>query len=70
MMYFDEHNPPHIHAFYGSYEAAFSISSGDIIRGNFPTNGKRLVKEFIIRYRNELMIMWETKTIKKLKAIK
>ena len=49
-----EHYPPHIHAFYGDYEATFSISDNKKLNGKFPKNGVRLVKEFIDKYRKEL----------------
>lgn len=61
-----EHNPPHIHAFYGNEEASFYISNGELMNGSFPKNGKRLVKEFILFYQNELLEMWNTSTYKKL----
>ena len=61
-----EHNPPHIHAFYGEFEASFTIQSGDIINGSFPKNGKRLVKQFVNRYKNELLEMWNTGIYQKL----
>ena len=34
-----EHNPPHIHAFYGEHEATFFISNGEIFQGTFPNKG-------------------------------
>ena len=61
-----EHCPPHIHAFYGEYEATFLISDGSILYGLFPRNGQELVKKFILKYQNELMTMWETEQYKKL----
>ena len=61
-----EHNPPHIHAFYGEFEASFTIQSGDIMNGSFPKNGKRLVKQFVNRYKNELLEMWNTGIYQKL----
>lgn len=65
-----EHNPPHIHALYGEYEATFHIESGELFEGMFPNNGKTLVKEFIDIYRDELLEMWETETYKKLPPLK
>ena len=61
-----EHCPPHIHAFYGEYEATFYLSTGEIFEGKFPSSGKKLVKEFIDKYRNELIDMWENERYKKL----
>ena len=55
-----EHNPPHIHAYYGSYQAKFLISNGDLLEGEFPNKGTSLVKEFILMYKKELEDMWDT----------
>ncbi|MCR5307622.1 MAG: DUF4160 domain-containing protein [bacterium] len=65
-----EHEPPHIHAFYQDDGAAFSILDGTIIKGKFPTNGKKLVKEFIQKYKQELLAMWNTGTYHKLPPLK
>ena len=46
-----EHNPPHIHAFYGEFEASFAINDGLILNGNLPKNGRKLVKQFVNRYK-------------------
>ena len=61
-----KHNPPHIHAIYGDYEATFYIEDGEIYNGEFPKNGKVLVKEFILKYKNELKEMWDKEVYKKL----
>ena len=64
-----EHNPPHVHAIYGSYEATFLISDGELMNGEFPKAGSKLVKEFILTYREELMEMWNSEVYKKLPPI-
>lgn len=64
-----EHNPPHIHAYYGDEVAAFLISNGEIYHGTFPNRAKQMVKEFIEKYRSDLNEMWETGIYKKLKGI-
>ena len=61
-----EHNPPHIHAITQDFDAPFSIETGEIMEGNFPPKAKALVKEFVQKYRRELLEMWETETYKKL----
>lgn len=61
-----EHRPPHIHAYYGDYEATFYILNGEIYEGEFPNSGRQLVKTFILKYQKELMEMWETEVYKKL----
>lgn len=71
MMYLKnkEHNPPHIHAFYGNEAATFYIKNGEIYEGSFPTRAKKMVKEFILKNKDELMRMWETGVYKKLKGL-
>lgn len=71
MMYLKdkEHNPPHIHAFYGEKVASFYISNGDIFEGDFPKRAQKMVKEFILKYKNELLTMWNTGQYKKLKGL-
>lgn len=61
-----EHNPPHIHAIYGDYQATFLISDGEMHVGEMPTKAKQLIKEFINLHRDELLTMWETQNIRKL----
>lgn len=64
-----EHNPPHIHAKYGEIEASFRIDNGEILFGQFPANGMRLVRQFIDKYKNELLEMWETEIYRQLPPI-
>ena len=61
-----EHNPPHIHALYGNHEASFYISNGEIYEGEFPSRGAKLVKEFVLHYKKELLKMWETSSYRQL----
>ena len=71
MMYLrdKEHNPPHVHAFYGDFAATFYISNGEIFDGFFPNRAKNMVKEFVLKYKNELLEMWETGKYYKLKGL-
>ena len=71
MMYLrdKEHNPPHIHAFYGDEAATFYISNGEIYEGDFPNRAKKMVKEFVEKYKKELLEMWETGKYTKLKGL-
>lgn len=64
-----EHNPPHIHATYGGIEAKFRISDGELMEGEFPKTGSKLVKQFILHYQQELLEMWETETYRHLDPI-
>ena len=65
-----EHNPPHIHALYGDTSAAFKIENGELMKGEFPKRGKKLVKEFINHYKVELLEMWESGVYYKLPPLK
>lgn len=61
-MYFrqKEHNPPHIHAFYGEYVGIFLIIDGEMIEGDLSDKIQKLVKEFIQCYQQRLLEMWRT----------
>lgn len=50
-----EHNPPHLHAIYGDYVGLFSLEEGDI-----PVKEQKLIKKFILHYREQLYAMWKT----------
>ena len=38
-----EHNPPHVHVYYQDDTASFSIETGELLNGNFPTKQTRMV---------------------------
>lgn len=61
-----EHNPPHFHAVYGEYNGTFEISTLKMIEGDLPAKAQALVKEWAVQYIDDIMKMWETKTLKKL----
>ena len=64
-----EHNPPHVHAFYGGDAATFYISNGELYEGSLPNTAQKLMKEFIMLYQSELLNMWETGVYEKLKGL-
>lgn len=61
-----EHNPPHIHAIYGNYEASITIKDTTIISGKLPPKAMQLVIEFILKHQDELLTMWDTQNFKTL----
>ena len=71
MMYLKdkEHNPPHIHAFYGEKAASFYIRNGEIYEGDFPKRAQKMVKEFVLKYKTELLNMWNTGQYEKLEGL-
>lgn len=61
-----EHNPPHIHAIYGDYIGMFSLADGEMFEGDMPSKGQKMVKEFVVHYRDRLLVMWETQQFEEL----
>ncbi len=58
-MYYDDHNPPHFHAYYGGHEAIFSIETLEIMEGLLPKRAKALVIEWTLEHRQELLNDWK-----------
>ena len=57
-MYYDDHNPPHFHAFYGDYKAIFSFD-GEIIEGTMPSSKKKLIITWTLIHKEELIANWQ-----------
>jgi hypothetical protein len=53
-MFFNDHAPPHFHAFYGKYEAKILIETGEIMGGHLPTKQARLVRLWTLMYKARL----------------
>ena len=58
-MYYNEHNPPHFHARYGSAKAMIRIADAAVIGGELPRTATRMVQEWAIIHRQELEANWE-----------
>jgi hypothetical protein len=58
-MFFNDHEPPHFHAVYGEHEALIEIATGRVIYGRLAPSARRLVREWVLRYRPRLMENWE-----------
>ena len=58
-MFYDEHNPPHFHARYGSDRAALEIASLRVLEGKLPSRALGLVVEWASQHQEELMMNWE-----------
>lgn len=70
-MYFrqGEHNPPHFHAYYGSYASAFDIRTLKMIDGSLPPKAKLLVMEWAVMHQDKLMEIWETQNFEKVEPL-
>jgi hypothetical protein len=58
-MFHDDHNPPHIHAEYQGHKALIAIEGGEILAGSLPKKATRLVREWCMEHREELMVNWD-----------
>lgn len=56
-MFFNDHNPPHFHAYYQDYEASFTLD-GDVLKGSFPPRQKKLVVAWAEIHQEELLANW------------
>ena len=57
-LYFDDHNPPHIHINYNEDEALVSINDCLVLRGELPPRVLGLVMEWTQLHRSELLENW------------
>lgn len=58
-MYYNEHNPPHFHARYGSAKVEIDIQTLSVLGGKLPPRALGLVMEWASCHREELMVDWE-----------
>lgn len=58
-MYSREHNPPHFQAYYGEYEASFSIEPLELIKGKLPPRVYGLVMEWALMHKKALQKNWK-----------
>ncbi|MEH3101793.1 DUF4160 domain-containing protein [Sphingomonas adhaesiva] len=58
-MYFDDHPPPHFHASYQGFEAFVRIEDGEIAQGSLPRKAARIVRQWALDHRDELMANWQ-----------
>jgi hypothetical protein len=57
-MYYDDHLPPHFHAYYGDQSAKIDIETLAIIAGTLPRRVRALVLEWATDHREELRDNW------------
>jgi hypothetical protein len=58
-MYYDDHPPPHFHAYYGEYAAKITIESLELTEGQLPRRALALVLEWTAEHRDELRENWQ-----------
>jgi hypothetical protein len=57
-MYFNDHDPPHIHVRYGDSRATFAIGEPRVLGGQLPPRVAGLVTEWVTLRRFELQRNW------------
>ena len=57
-MYYDDHNPPHFHAYYGDHQGIISIETLEVLEGQLPKRARALVVEWAVEHRQELLNDW------------
>ena len=64
MLYNDnsQHNKPHIHVYYGEYEASIGID-GELLAGSIPVKQLRMVQGWLAIHEEEAYAAW-TKAVK------
>jgi len=58
-MFYDDHAPPHFHAYYQNFNATFSIRTGQMIDGKFPQKQSAFVTAWALLHEKELMANWK-----------
>ncbi len=58
-MFFNDHNPPHFHAFYAEDEALININTASLFAGGLPPRAFGLVIEWTTLHQQELLDDWQ-----------
>ena len=58
-MFWDDHNPPHFHAYFGEYEAEYDIRTLGVLKGKLPRRIHLFVEEWAYDHQAELLENWE-----------
>jgi hypothetical protein len=57
-MFFNDHEPPHIHVLAGGLQARIAIANGEPIDGSLPSRAVRMVREWTELRRAEQEVDW------------
>jgi hypothetical protein len=63
-MYWRDHPPAHMHAYYQGHEGVFAIEDGELIAGSLPPTATKLIRGWIDERRDELLANWERAKLK------
>jgi len=68
-MFFNVHNPPHFKVKYGEFEANIYIENGALLNGDLPVSKLKLVQAWAEIHKDELLLMWESKSFHKINPL-
>ena len=57
-MFYNDHEPPHFHAFYAEHRAVIEIASAEVLQGALPRRALNLVSEWAALHAEELQENW------------
>lgn len=55
--YVQQHHKPHIHAFYGDYEAVIAVD-GELLAGSIPAKQLKIINGWLAIYEDEVYDAW------------
>jgi hypothetical protein len=58
-MYFEDHNPPHVHVVGPDFEILVAIRNATVLAGEAPARVRRVALRWIAANRDELLTRWE-----------
>lgn len=53
----EQHHKPHVHVYYGEYEASVAID-GELLSGKLPVKQLKLVQAWLVLHEDELYEAW------------
>lgn len=56
-LYYTDHNPPHLHAYYNEHIASFDFD-GNLLDGVMPEKQTKLIQAWILLHKEELLANW------------
>lgn len=59
VMYFGDHNPPHVHVVGPAFSAMMSIQDQSILAGELPRKVESAAITYVSESRSDLMTMWQ-----------
>lgn len=57
-MFYKDHAPPHLHAYYGEYEVVIAIEDGRVLEGKFPRRQLKALRKWCTLHQRELLENW------------